>query len=360
VIPTLTHIAETAERVRQSVPEAVSRGEAAAGLYGYGFLGRWALPQLRQRGINVTACYDAVAASGSAAASGVPIHSAEALERERPAFLFVTARHAVKPVGALLTRHAIAHVSYDAWHVAQHIEDFLRVHDRLGDARSGEVLRAVTMAMLTGDAAFCAAVREGDQYFCLPAFRDADRQIYVDAGAYVGDSAERFVWAHNGVFTRLYAFEPGARQFAALQTRLRRLRDEWALDEQATVAVNAGLGEAAGVAQVAERGGAMTNAALGGAEGVAVEVIGLDDFLQGSPITFLKADVEGMEMALLRGARGTIARHRPKLAICVYHYPEDIPAVCNYVAALVPQYRFALRHHSPRFMETVLYAWVDE
>jgi FkbM family methyltransferase len=360
VIPTLTRIAETAERLRQSVPEAVGRGESPAGLYGYGFLGRWALPQLRRHGISVTSCYDARATSAGAAESGVPMHSVEALERERPIFLFVTARHAVKPVSALLTRHGIAHVSYDGWFVAQHLKDFQRVHDTLVDERSREVLRAVLMAMLTGDAAYCAAVREGDQYFCLPAFCDADRQIYVDAGAYVGDSAERFIWAHNGVFTRLYAFEPGARQYAALQTRLKRLREEWGLDEEATVAVNAGLGEAVGVTQVADRGGAMTNAALGGAEGVAVEVTGLDSFLQGAPITFLKADVEGMEMAVLRGARETIIRHRPKLAICVYHYPEDIPAVCNYVAALVPQYRFALRHHSPRLMETVLYAWADD
>ena len=66
-----------------------------------------------------------------------------------------------------------------------------------------------------------------------------------------------------------------------------------------------------------------------------------------------------MEMALLKGAQSTIRRDRPKISICVYHYPTDIPDITNYLAALVPEYKFALRHHSPQLMETVLYCWVN-
>ena len=84
----------------------------------------------------------------------------------------------------------------------------------------------------------------------------------------------------------------------------------------------------------------------------------LDNYLHGERATFIKADVEGMELALLKGAAQTISRWKPKLAICVYHYPLDLPDTIAYIRALVPNYRFALRHHSPQQMETVLYCWM--
>ena len=64
-------------------------------------------------------------------------------------------------------------------------------------------------------------------------------------------------------------------------------------------------------------------------------------------------------MALLKGAHSTIYQHTPKLAICVYHYPNDIPVISNYLIDLVPTYRFALRHHSSQLLETALYGWTE-
>jgi hypothetical protein len=106
------------------------------------------------------------------------------------------------------------------------------------------------------------------------------------------------------------------------------------------------------------RNGQMTNLAIGAGDH-AIRIESLDSYLDGQKITMLKADVEGMEMALLTGAAETIRTYRPKLAICVYHYPADIPVISAYLQSLVPSYRFALRHHSPQLMETVLYAWAD-
>ncbi|MGI8525058.1 MAG: FkbM family methyltransferase [Pseudolabrys sp.] len=95
------------------------------------------------------------------------------------------------------------------------------------------------------------------------------------------------------------------------------------------------------------------------AQYLAADAVSLDHYLEGERVTFLKADVEGMEMALLKGAETMIRRDRPKLAICVYHYPSDLPDIANRLAAWVPEYKFALRHHSPQQMETVLYCSAD-
>jgi FkbM family methyltransferase len=353
-------LAERAEAVLTSVPADVLSSERSAALYGMGFLGRWALGDLTAAGIRFDVCFDGNPALAGKAIDGVPVRSADQLASARPAFVFISARHAVLPVSEKLSGLGIAHVSCDAFYAARDFAAFEAVHDNvLADERSRTVLRAVMMTMLTGDRVHVIEVFEKDQYFCLPQFSGLEREIYVDAGAYVGDSLERFIWTHYGVFRKAIAFEPGPRQFRALEARTRRLEAEWALDDDQVMLVPAALGEAPAIAMAESRSGSMTSLAVEKTGGREIRVESLDVFLAGEPVTFLKADVEGMEMPLLRGAAETIRRFRPKLAICVYHYPSDIPGISQYLQSLVPGYRFALRHHSPQFMETVLYAWVE-
>ena len=51
-----------------------------------------------------------------------------------------------------------------------------------------------------------------------------------------------------------------------------------------------------------------------------------------------------------------IKRDRPKLAVCIYHKPEDIITLPMYIKELVPEYRLYLRSYSNAVNEMVLYA----
>ena len=354
----MERLRDLAADIMAGVPAGILSGAADAALYGMGFLGRWAVTALPEAGIRLSACYDGNPALAGETIGGVPVRAAGGIEADRPGFVFITARHAVRPVAERLGAAGIANVSADAFYVARDFPGFRDVHDRLDDDRSKAVLSAVLETMLTGDRRHLLPVFEKDQYFALPQFCGLEKEIYVDAGAYVGDSLERFVWTHYGIFDRTIAFEPGPRQFTALRQRTGRLVTEWALETGQIELVPAALGAHAGIEHAATQSGQMTSLAVGsGSE--EIRIVTLDDHLAGGRISFLKADVEGMEMPLLAGAAETIRKHRPKLAICVYHYPTDIPVISRYLQSLVPDYRFALRHHSPQFMETVLYAWTE-
>ena len=73
-------------------------------------------------------------------------------------------------------------------------------------------------------------------------------------------------------------------------------------------------------------------------------------------IDFIKLDVEGSELAALRGAKGSLERWRPKLAISLYHRPEDFFSMPLWLDSLHCGYRFFLDHYSIHHEETVLYA----
>lgn len=87
-----------------------------------------------------------------------------------------------------------------------------------------------------------------------------------------------------------------------------------------------------------------------------IEVTTLDSEVGDDKVTFIKMDIEGSELNALKGARKTIMKYKPRLAICIYHKPEDIYEIPEYILSIVPEYRFWIRHYSSYTWETVLYA----
>jgi hypothetical protein len=89
---------------------------------------------------------------------------------------------------------------------------------------------------------------------------------------------------------------------------------------------------------------------------VVVPCVALDDVLVGAAPTFVKMDVEGSEPDALDGATRLITRHRPRLAVCVYHAPDHLWRIPAAVRARWPDYRLHLRLHARHGFDVVLYA----
>jgi FkbM family methyltransferase len=72
-------------------------------------------------------------------------------------------------------------------------------------------------------------------------------------------------------------------------------------------------------------------------------------------IDFLKLDVEGAELDALRGGLNSILRFRPKMAISLYHKPNDLFEIIRFVSRAFPFYELYLDHYTIHREETVLY-----
>lgn len=85
----------------------------------------------------------------------------------------------------------------------------------------------------------------------------------------------------------------------------------------------------------------------------------IDDFVKERALRtvhFIKMDIEGAELEALRGAEKTLARFRPKLGISVYHKPEHIVEIPEFLSRLGLGYEFYLDHFTTHAEETVLFA----
>jgi hypothetical protein len=102
------------------------------------------------------------------------------------------------------------------------------------------------------------------------------------------------------------------------------------------------------------------NAALSATGGLEVPGTTLDEALAAQHATFIKMDIEGEELAALRGAQRIIRRDRPILAICSYHLQNHLWEVPLLMSELLDRASLALMSHCMDGFDTVCYAIPEE
>ncbi len=84
----------------------------------------------------------------------------------------------------------------------------------------------------------------------------------------------------------------------------------------------------------------------------------IDSVIAGGRCDFIKMDIEGAEWDALHGAKETIIKNKPKLAISIYYSNEDMIRLIEYIHSIVPDYRLYVRAHIMGIAETILYAMI--
>ncbi len=192
---------------------------------------------------------------------------------------------------------------------------------------------------------------EGRQYFDLPYLTYGENEVFVDGGSCDGTSAVRFVQQCGKRYKKILCFEPDRKNIERVrQNMLSRDIGDFEI-------INKGLWDREQELSFVANGTADSHIATGEEENVEkVEVVALDEILCGREASFIKMDIEGAEKNALEGARATITKYKPKLAVCVYHKPEDIWELPRLILEMREDYRLYFRHYSAGDTETVLYA----
>ncbi|RNF84357.1 FkbM family methyltransferase [Montanilutibacter psychrotolerans] len=146
----------------------------------------------------------------------------------------------------------------------------------------------------------------------------------LDVGANIGNHTVFFARVRG---CNVVSFEPNPEAFHFLKENV-RLNAVESLVRLHPLAVGSGPGRVSMVSSMANNLGATR---FGVDENGEVEVVRLDDMPIGGRVALLKVDVEGMDLAVLRGAQATIEKHRPMI-VCEAQTPEEFEEIHTLLA----------------------------
>jgi FkbM family methyltransferase len=346
-------------------------------LYGAGNLGRRCLATLRQNGMSAVAFADTTAEKQGSLLDGIAVLSPEEAARIygsqatfivcicRPGHVFIRSRKCLQALGcrwveSFLSLSALPEGTLwpyyclgDPESLAKHPSQWLDLFDSFDDEGSQQQLVAHLEFRMTGDYDILPPDSQENYFPPFLASRLGAHSVFVDCGAFDGDTIAHFFKVTSGKFSRVVGFEPDATSFQSLTHYVEGLRPE--------IAAKISL-HCAGVGRTNERKPFDATSAMGssfsGEGNSLVDIVRLDDVLREAVPSYLKMDVEGAEIEALQGARETLRAHRPTLAICSYHRPRDLWEIPAVIKSICPDYQIYFRTEGADGMGTVCYATI--
>lgn len=339
-------------------------------LFGAGRLGQITLTGLRKAGIEPMAFADNNPRLWSTTANGVKIFSPqEAVNQFKNRAVFVITVYTSQPVWEQLNGFGVQALSFAA--LARHYPQVLTPHgavdlpyklfEQADDIRKAFILwtddtsRREYLGQLNWRAtldlsALPQHLPPDEIYFADELLTPLPDEVFVDCGAFDGDTVQEFINRRGDTFSSIIAVEPDPENCQALEARVSRLSSE---ARSRIYLIQSAVGSKREMVTFNATGTAGSSIGEGSYQ---VECAPLDELLDGIKPTYIKMDIEGAEPEALLGARQIIENNTPVLAICLYHAQEHLWQIPLLIHSLCDKYDFFLRRYADECWELVCYA----
>lgn len=184
-------------------------------------------------------------------------------------------------------------------------------------------------------------------YFDLDIIPKCEKEVFVDLGAYTGDTIEELLYTYKNNFEHIYAYEMSEESVNILKETVKKYPNIEVRKKA--------ISDTLGVGKIKENEESASANILEEGEGVIRST--LDEDIK-EKITIIKMDIEGSETKAILGSKEHIKKDKPKMMVSVYHGFQDLIGIWKILKELNPDYKFYLRYYGgPIFpTEIVLYA----
>lgn len=184
----------------------------------------------------------------------------------------------------------------------------------------------------------------GEEYFDKNIIL-TDEEVFVDCGGFDGDTAMKFINRTNEKFKKIIIFEPEESKERLIKERMKNYRFDF---------YKCGVWSKEGILKFNARGDIASYVSEDG--DVEIKVKALDETVFEDAPTYIKMDIEGSEIEALKGCRNIIREYKPKLAVCIYHNPDDLFEIPIMIKEMREDYKLYIRQYADSIYETVCYA----
>ena len=234
----------------------------------------------------------------------------------------------------------------------ENIKELKKFYTSLSDYRSKKTFYAIVNNWYNYDLKNLGEVIEKyfPHYFDLDIIPICKNEVFVDLGAYTGDTIEEFINTYGDEsYKKIYAYEITDDSMHALKENLYSY-------SRIIYAKKAVMDFVGNGSIIAHEISTSSNQVLNEEEGDLL-ITTLDEDIK-EKITILKMDIEGSEIHALKGSEKHLIEDHPTLIISIYHGYDDFLRIWKYINSLEIHYKYYLRYYGgPIFpTEIVLYA----
>ena len=220
----------------------------------------------------------------------------------------------------------------------KYADDYVKLYESLKDYKSKYVLFAILNDFYNFDFVNLKNATEYcfKHYFDLNLIPKLKENVFVDVGAYVGDTVLDYVESYGkDSFQKIYCYEICQENIDKMKINLKNF-DNIEIKRKA-------VSDKKGKLKFDLDNDISSNhISLDGK--IEVEGIALDEDIK-EKISMVKMDIEGSEMKALAGMKEHIKNDTPILLISVYHNNTDLVEIPKYIRSLNGNYDYYLRYY---------------
>ena len=223
-------------------------------------------------------------------------------------------------------------VLFDGKYLENNRAYFERIYSLLADDISRKVFENTVKYKLSGKLQYLYDCETEPDELYESFLHLGDREIFVDLGAYRGDTVADFL-SRVKSYSHIFAVEPDPKTFKKLTEQTKGI-------ENITL-INACVSDKSGKAPFDMNGSRGASISEGGA---LTDSVCIDDIPINSSQTLIKMDIEGAEKSAIYGGKNTILKYKPKMQISCYHKSEDLLQIPQAVLDIRSDYKIYMRH----------------